>query len=142
MKRSIQTLLVTTTITIGTLAVSAFAAENKLNFHADFPFQVGKMTMPAGNYTVRETTVAGPGITVYNVAAKKGAFLKLPTPSNTPARDERASIDFRCAESACTIVSIANLRSGFRFSAWGAAKKDPNAVLISVKLTPSNEKAE
>lgn len=137
MKRTIQTLLLTTT-----LAVSAFADEHKLNFHVDFPFQVGKMTLPAGDYTVRETTVAGPGINIYNVAAKKGAFLNLPSAFSVSARDERASIDFRCAESGSKVVSIANLRSGFRFSAWGATQKDPNAVLISVALKPSREKAE
>lgn len=45
MKPILKTLMLTT------MAVAGFAADNKLNFHVEFPFTVGKVVTPSGQYS-------------------------------------------------------------------------------------------
>lgn len=135
----INTLLTTTVLTM-TLAVSAFAADTKLNFHVDFPFPVGKVAMPAGDYAV-SASGSVKSIQIQNVKAKVSAFVTLPTPSTTKA-DGTASIDFRCVDSSCSIVSVANLVSGVRFSSWTVKDQGTKAKLISIRLTPQANQAD
>lgn len=123
-----------------TFAVSAFAADTKLNFQADFPFQVGKIAMPAGTYVVSGSNDAAPGIRIQKVDGKQAAFVTLPARSDSKAND-RPSVDFRCVENQCSIVSIANLRNGTRFSSWALAAS-PKGSIISVNLTPVKNNAD
>jgi hypothetical protein len=139
MNTTLKAVLTTTVLTM-TLAVSAFAADTKLHFHVDFPFQVGKRTMPAGDYAVSSTTARN-SIQIQNVEAKAGAFVTLPTQSTAKA-DGAASIDFRCVENACSIVSVANLVNGVRHSAWTLKEQGAKATLISVRLRPQANPAD
>lgn len=124
-----------------TLAVSAFAADKTLNFQTDFPFTVGKQVMPAGTYAISGTNDVAPGISVRSVDGKRKVFLTLPGRADAN-RSEAASVDFRCVEGQCVIASIANLRSGQRFSSWAPKANGPKATIISVNLTPAKNNAE
>jgi hypothetical protein len=133
-KAVLTTTFVVSAFTVSAFTVSAFAADTKLNFHVDFPFQVGKMTMPAGDYAVSANGSLN-SIQIQNVKAKGSAFVTLPTQS-TAKVDRPASIDFRCVESSCSIVSVANLVSGVRNSAWSVKDQGAKATLISIRLKP------
>lgn len=131
---------VTKAVLTTTFAVSAFAADTKLNFHVDFPFQVGKMTMPSGEYAVSASGSPN-SIQIQNVQAKASAFVTLPAPSTVKA-DGTASIDFRCVESSCSIVSVSNLVNGVRNSAWSVKDQGSKATLISIRLKPQANQAD
>lgn len=139
MNTTLKAVLTTTVLTM-TLAVSAFAADTKLNFHVDFPFQVGKVAMPAGDYAVSASASLN-SIQIQNVKAKASAFVTLPTKSTAKA-DGTASIDFRCVDSSCSIVSVANLVSGVRHSAWTVKDQGTKATLISIRLQPQANQAD
>ena len=127
-------------LAVSTLAMAAFGADNKLNFHVEFPFQIGKLTMPAGEYSITETGAGNPHFQLMNVAAKKGAFLMLPIPSVLKATDEKPSILFRCGASGCEIANVKNLRSGYVFQAWSA--KQPILRTVAVALRSADNKAD
>jgi hypothetical protein len=132
---------ITKAVLTTTFAVSAFAADTKLNFHVDFPFQVGRMTMPAGTYVVSGSNDTTAGIRVQKVDGKPAAFVTLPARLDSKY-EERATVDFRCVESQCFLVSIANLRRGTRFSAWERQAVGPKGTIISVNLTPAKNNAD
>ena len=132
--------LILKTLAISTLAMAAFGADNKLNFHVEFPFQIGKLTMPAGDYSIKETAAYLPHFQLMNVAAKKSAFVVLPIPSVLKATDEKPSILFRCGAVGCEIANVKNLRSGYVFQAWSA--KQPILRTVAVALRSADNKAD
>ena len=127
-------------LAVSTLAMAAFGADNKLNFHVEFPFQIGKLTMPAGEYSIKETGAGLPYFQLMNVAAKKSAFLMLPIPSMLKATDEKPSLLFRCGAAGCEIANVKNLRSGYVFQAWSA--KQPILRTVAVALRSADNKAD
>ena len=132
--------LILKTLAISTLAMAAFGADNKLNFHVEFPFNVGKITMPAGEYSIKETAAYLPHFQLMNVAAKKSVFVVLPIPSMLKATDEKPSLLFRCGAAGCEIANVKNLRSGFEFQAWSA--KQPILRTVAVALRSADNKAD
>ena len=127
-------------LAVSTLAMAAFGADNKLNFHVEFPFNVGKITMPAGEYSIMETGVVRPHFQLMNVAAKKSAFLMLPPFNVAKTNDVKASIVFRCGDAGCEIANVRNLRSGYVYHAWSAKK--PILRMITVALSAPEKTAE
>jgi hypothetical protein len=132
---------ITKAVLTTTFAVAAFAADTKLNFQVDFPFQVGKISMPAGTYVVSGSNDASPGIRIENVQGKNAAFVTLPARLDSQSAG-RPSVDFRCVESQCSIVAIDNLRSGTRFATWALKANRPQGTIISVNLTPVKSNAD
>ena len=132
--------LILKTLAISTLAMAAFGADNKLNFRVEFPFQIGKLTMPAGEYSISETAASRVHFQLMNVAAKKGAFVVLPIPSMLKATDEKPSLLFRCGAAGCEIANVKNLRSGYVFQAWSA--KQPILRTVAVALRSADNKAD
>ena len=132
--------LILKTLAISTLAMAAFGADNKLNFRVEFPFHVGKITMPAGEYSIMETGASRPHFRIMNVAAKTSVFVVLPIPSILKASDEKPSLLFRCAAAGCEIANVKNLRSGFEFQAWSA--KQPILRTVAVALRTADNKAD
>ena len=127
-------------LAVSTLAMAAFGADNKLNFNVEFPFNVGKITMPAGEYSITETAAYLPHFQLMNVAAKKSVFVVLPIPSMLKATDEKPSLLFRCGAAGCEIANVKNLRSGFEFQAWSA--KQPILRTVAVALSAPEKTAE
>ncbi|MCX6614150.1 MAG: hypothetical protein NTW74_25320 [Acidobacteria bacterium] len=134
MKTILNTLMLTT------MAVTGFAADNKLNFHVEFPFTIGKVVMPAGQYSVEMVTSRANVIQIKNALEGKSAFVNLPTSSRTSSAEQKAEIVFRCGGAGCSIAKVANLVGGSAISAW--ATQDPEAKIVAVKLTPSLTKAD
>ena len=127
-------------LAVSTLAMAAFGADNKLNFNVEFPFQIGKLTMPAGEYSIMETGVSRPHFWIMNVAARTNVLVWLPIPSMLKATDEKPSLLFRCGASGCEIANVKNLRSGYVFQAWSA--KQPILRTVAVALRSADNKAD
>ena len=132
--------LILKTLAISTLAIAAFGADNKLNFHVQFPFNVGKTEMPAGEYSIMETASQLRYLQIMNVAARNSVFLMLQPTSFPKITAEKASIEFRCGEAGCEIANVKNLRNGYVFHA-GSAKK-PILRTIVVALRSADIKAD
>ena len=134
MKTILNTLMLTT------MAVAGFAADNKLNFHVEFPFTIGKVVMPAGQYSIAENKSAQYGLQLTNKSTGTSAFLNLPSSNPARATEAKAEIVFGCAEGGCSIARVANLRAGQIYAAW--MSKSILAKMIAVSLTPAETKAD
>ncbi len=134
MKTILNTLMLTT------MAVAGFAADNKLNFHVEFPFTVGKVLMPAGQYSVALASERAAVVQVKNVGNGKSVFVNFPTRTEIVKTDGKTEIVFSCGDSGCSITKVSNLLEGHSFSAW--ATRESPAKLIAVSLTPTLSKAE
>ncbi len=134
MKTILNTLMLTT------IAVAGFAADNKLNFHVEFPFTVGKVAMPSGQYSVAMATKSATVIQIINAGEGKSVFVNLPAKTALEAANRKTEIVFRCGDSGCSIAKVANLLEGHANSAW--ATKDKGAKLIAIGLTPNVNKAD
>ncbi len=128
------------TLMLATMAVAGFAADKKLNFHAEFPFTVGKVAMPAGQYSVAIATRTATVIQITNAGDGKSAFVNLPSKTALGAADRKAEIVFRCGDRGCSITKVANLLEGHANSAW--TSKDKASKLIAISLTPNVNKAD
>ncbi len=129
------------TILMMAMMVASMVASDtgrKLNFKVNFPFQVGNVTMPAGEYQVSSMAFSGTSFGIRNVATGRAVMVPLPTRTtqklpNTPA------IEFRCAGQACEVQSISHLKEGLRNEAWPKAGK---FQIVAVALTPEMAKGE
>ena len=95
-------------LAVSTLAMAAFGADNKLNFHVEFPFQIGKLTMPAGEYSIKETAAYLPHFQLMNVAARTNVLVWLPIPCLLLVRTKKPASQFgrRAPRSICHLVGL------------------------------------
>jgi hypothetical protein len=127
------------TIMIATMAVAAFGADQKLNFHVEFPFAVGKVVMPSGQYSVQRVNAMSNHLLITNVSGG-AAIVALPVPTDLKSDDSTPRIEFACGSEGCSVVRVANLRAGVSYQAF--ASKTQGAKLIAVRLTPTLTKAD
>ncbi len=127
-------------LAVSTLAMAAFGADNKLIFRVEFPFSVGKIEMPAGDYSIMDGEAQRLSFQIVNVEAKKSVFVTLPNFTEHDAADGKRSIEFRCGESGCEISNVKNLRSGYVFHAWRA--KQPILRTVAIALRSADNKAD
>lgn len=129
------------TILMLTMMVATMMASDtsrKLNFKVSFPFQVGKVTMPAGEYQVSSLALSGTSFGIRNVQTGRAVMVALPT-RTTQQLSKAPLIEFRCAEKVCEVQSVSHLRDGVRNEAW---KKDGKFQIVAVALTPETVKGE
>jgi len=119
-----------------TLAVAAFGADRKLGFHAEFPFAVAGVTLPAGAYTVERTMPTAPVVTLRNAATRRGTMVNFATVAASNENNGKPAIVFFCNNTGCSVAAIHNLVGGASHIGFEPKVKDPKAQMISLNLKP------
>jgi len=111
------------------------AAEKSHSFRVEFPFQVGGVTMPVGDYRLESSEEDSNYLRLVNEKSGKSVFVSLPATNPTP-QGPRAypQIVFRCEHQNCEVASVTNVRPGLVLSTWKAWSAERNVYLRTVAL--------
>jgi len=134
MKHMMKAMVLAVTVMAG------YGQEHYARFRVDFPFQVGKTLMPAGEYRIQAESAGRHWLRITSVNNGPAAVLSLPVHDTARASDDKRQVEFRCEGDLCMVARVVNLQAGYISSL--PKSKSSNSRLVTALLTKRSTKTE